>query len=100
MMIFSQMSLQAESRYSYPLHLHLLTTRTHLCYASQLVAPSIELDAGDIHIEGGGKLDVTGHGYAAGMGDGPGRADPDGYGVGGGHGGHGGGADRVNFASG
>ena len=59
-------------------------------YASEMVAKSLELDAGDIHIEGGARLDVVGHGPAAGMGDGPGKENPYGIGVGGGHGGYGG----------
>lgn len=66
-------------------------------YASKMVAESVELDVGDMHVEGAAKLDVSGRGPVAGQGLGAGILNPSNYGLGGGHGGYGGGADTNSY---
>ena len=97
-MQFSQISLQAASLYSHSDHLYLIASHVMMRFKSKLSGRSIEVTAGDIAVEGGASLNVTGRATENGYGFG--HINSNQHGVGGGHAGYGGGADTVYYNSG
>lgn len=61
------MSMQANSKYTYPEHLTLVAQNLMMRYNSEVKAKIIEMKITDVHIEGDGKLNTLGRGNTTGL---------------------------------
>ena len=92
--------MQAHSKFIHEKYLRLTVSNVMMRYSSQIKAVTINLEIGDVHVEGEATIDCSGRNLEASGGLGRGEVTSVGHGVGGGHGGYGGGADIVNYGSG